>query len=498
MKTSAKKLSVFIISAILIVTSIMAPASISYAGVPITAGNGSLLTFAAWGDPQVSTYISSREKNVVSAANDLKNAQSKIDALVLAGDITENGSLSEYNSIYNDIVDTGVGSFITATGNHDIRIVDYSEAVNSFTSFTNKLNSAVGSTLFIDSLHYSYTVKGYKFIVLGSDETQLEEAVISNSQLNWLDSQLASSTNEGKPVFVIMHQVLKNTHGLPNTWGSSDESAGTVGAQSDKIQSILNKYKNVILITGHLHTGFGSYSYQKIDNIHSVNLPSIGVDNESGAYKENGLGYITDVYNNKVVFRARNFNQGIFVPEYDITINLDRVQTFSLSSESYTYNGKAKKPSVKLIDFNGSKISSSNYNVTYPSGRKNVGEYKIKIRFKNAYAGNPVIYKTFVIKPKGTSITSLTSSGKKITVKWKKQSTQTSGYQIEYSTSSKFKNAKVSTISKNSKTSKVISNLKSNKKYFVRVRTYKTVKVNGKSKKIYSSWSKAKAISVKK
>ena len=43
-----------------------------------------------------------------------------------------------------------------------------------------------------------------------------------------------------------------------------------------------------------------------------------------------------------------------------------------------------------------------------------------------------------------------------------------------------------------------VTKLKSKKKYYIRIRTYKTVKVNGKSKKIYSGWSKVKAVTTKK
>ena len=62
-----------------------------------------------------------------------------------------------------------------------------------------------------------------------------------------------------------------------------------------------------------------------------------------------------------------------------------------------------------------------------------------------------------------------------------------------FSTSSKFKGAKTATITKNKTVSKAISKLKAKKKYYVRIRTYKTVKVNGKSVKLYSAWSKAKS-----
>ena len=91
----------------------------------------------------------------------------------------------------------------------------------------------------------------------------------------------------------------------------------------------------------------------------------------------------------------------------------------------------------------------------------------------------------------------LSAGSKKFTVKWNKQTSQTSGYQIQYSTSSKFKSPKYVTVSSNKSTSKSVTKLSAKKKYYVRVRTYKTVKVNGKSTKIYSSWSKTKSVKTK-
>ncbi|MDY5497791.1 MAG: fibronectin type III domain-containing protein [Anaerobutyricum sp.] len=166
-----------------------------------------------------------------------------------------------------------------------------------------------------------------------------------------------------------------------------------------------------------------------------------------------------------------------------------------LSATSYTYNGKVKKPSVTVKDDKGNKISAANYIVSYEKGCKNVGTYAVTVKFKGNYNGT--VKKTFTIKPKPTSISKLTAGRKKFTVKWKKQATQTTGYQVQYSTSSKFKNAKTVTVSKNKTTGKTVSKLKPKKKYYVRIRTYKTVKASGKSIKIYSSWSKVKTVKVK-
>ena len=105
------------------------------------------------------------------------------------------------------------------------------------------------------------------------------------------------------------------------------------------------------------------------------------------------------------------------------------------------------------------------------------------------------VKKTFKITPKGTTISKLSKpKSKQIKVSWKKQKTQTTGYQIQIATNSSFtKSKKLYTISKNTSSYKTLKSLKKNKKYYVRIRTYKKIG----DKKYYSSWSKYKSIKTK-
>ncbi len=356
------------------------------------------LHFAAWGDPQVSNYLKEREPYLITSSADLtNNVDKKLDALVLAGDITENSLNEEWEWVYDDIKDVKVKNFINATGNHDIRIHEYPVVKGSFVYFTNRLNKRAGSKLRIKKLNYSYTVNGYKFIVLGSDSASFEEADLSKKQLKWLNKELKSAYKKNHPTFVIAHQPLKNTHGLPETWGSPINSAGSIGNQSDDVKKIMNKYPNTIFITGHLHSGFGKYTYQRIGNIYSVNLPSLGVDNENGTYNEHGIGYLVEVYDGKVVFRARNFDKGVYVPEYDIKINL-YIKKVKLSKKTYKYDGKVKTPKITVKASNGKNVSKKYYTVKYQKGRKKPGKYKVTVKFKGKYKKAGTITKTFTIK----------------------------------------------------------------------------------------------------
>lgn len=161
-----------------------------------------------------------------------------------------------------------------------------------------------------------------------------------------------------------------------------------------------------------------------------------------------------------------------------------------LSTSTYTYNGKVKTPSVK-VSVNGTVLTKDNYSVSYGKGRKNVGKYTVKVTLKNDYAGSKTV--SFKINPPKSAVKKLKKGKKSFTVYVKKQSKQTSGYQVQYSTSKKFKSPKAKNLTSYKKTKLKVKKLKKHKKYYVRVRTYKKV---GKAK-YYSSWSSAKSVKTK-
>lgn len=279
------------------------------------------MMFVAWGDPQICNYNPEREANYTAAVDDLGLALSKIDALTIVGDIAENGFESEYNSVADDLIDLGdkIQNYVMVTGNHDIRLREYEQSTERFYNFANSLNSEENA---MTNIYYTYEVNGYTFIVMGSDEMRFEDAYISDAQLTWLDETLASVTADGKPAFVLCHYPLKDTHGLPNTWGTSLWESGSIGEQTEQVFEILNRYNNVFFITGHLHTSIGQYTYEELGNVHGINVPSIGIDSKDGDYNIAGCGVIFEVYEDKVVARARDFVNGVYFPDYQITYEL--------------------------------------------------------------------------------------------------------------------------------------------------------------------------------
>lgn len=179
------------------------------------------------------------------------------------------------------------------------------------------------------------------------------------------------------------------------------------------------------------------------------------------------------------------------------TEDVHAVKMIQVSSDSFIYNGKVQKPSVTVTDSTGAKLKNgTDYDVDYASGCKNVGIYQITITLKGNYSGNA--NKSFTIKPKGTSISKVSALSKGLLVKWKKQKNQTIGYEIQYAANKKFKKAKTLKNIKAKTTSKRVTKLKAKKKYYIRIRTYKTIQTGGKSVKLYSGWSKVKKVTTKK
>ncbi len=165
------------------------------------------------------------------------------------------------------------------------------------------------------------------------------------------------------------------------------------------------------------------------------------------------------------------------------------VPTIKLSKSTFVYNGKKQIPDVRVSD--GKKVLGANDYDVLVVGGKVVGTYEITVELKGNYSGSAT--KTYKIIPKSTSIKSLVGLKKAISVKWNKKTTQTTGYEILISTSKKFKSSKKYTVNKSKTTYKKIAKLKSGKKYFVKIRTYKTV---GKTK-YYSNWSAVKSVKTK-
>ncbi|WP_418951865.1 Ig-like domain-containing protein [Ruminococcus sp.] len=173
---------------------------------------------------------------------------------------------------------------------------------------------------------------------------------------------------------------------------------------------------------------------------------------------------------------------------YSIKNNFKKATVSGISTKAFTGKNITQNITVK---YNGKTLKKgTDYTVSY-SSNKNIGTATVKIAGKGSYTGT--ITKTFKINPAKQEIQKLTAKSKAFFVDWAQKGSAT-GYEIQYATNSKFTSAKKVTITNNKTDKTTVSKLSGKKKYYVRVRSYTTVK----GTKYYGAWSASKSVTTKK
>ena len=196
----------------------------------------------------------------------------------------------------------------------------------------------------------------------------------------------------------------------------------------------------------------------------------------------------TKVGTAKVTITGKGNYTGSVSKTYSIKNNFKKATVSSISTKAFT--GKNITQSI-TVKYNGKTLKKgTDYTVSY-SNNKNIGTATVKITGKCSYTGT--ITKTFKINPAKQEIQKLTAKSKAFFVDWAQKGSAT-GYEIQYATNSKFTSAKKVTITNNKTDKTTVSKLSGKKKYYVRVRSYTTVK----GTKYYGAWSASKSVTTKK
>ena len=261
---------------------------------------------------------------------DMAQAEEKLDAVVFDGDITDEGNEENWQAFADSLKKYDIsGNNIMVLGNHDTwggdRTPEYTR--ETFIKFSKE---ATGRE--IGNVYFTAEINGYPVIVLGS-EGDSTSATISQTQIDWFAAEMEKASLKGMPVFVFCHQPFNGTHNLPYSWELNKDDPpdkGGIGDASDAILGIVEKYKNVVFISGHIHAGLSSAddgtAYASVENHGgwtSVNLPCYEYpDVRRGGNITNGTGYVFEIYENEIVLRARNFATGTWLEKYDMVIEI--------------------------------------------------------------------------------------------------------------------------------------------------------------------------------
>ena len=214
----------------------------------------------------------------------------------------------------------------------------------------------------------------------------------------------------------------------------------------------------------------------------------------SGKTLKNGTDYTVSYSNNikvgtaKVTITGKGNYTGSVSKTYSIKNNFKKATVSGISTKAFT--GKNITQSI-TVKYNGKTLKKgTDYTVSY-SSNKNIGTATVKVAGKGSYTGT--VTKTFKINPAKQEIQKLTAKSKAFFVDWAQKGSAT-GYEIQYATNSKFTRAKKVTITNNKTDKTTVSKLSGKKKYYVRVRSYTTVK----GTKYYGAWSASKSVTTKK
>lgn len=175
---------------------------------------------------------------------------------------------------------------------------------------------------------------------------------------------------------------------------------------------------------------------------------------------------------------------------------------------------KSQALSTTSVKFSWNAVAGAEaYNLYYKTGsgkwKKVDAKKKTSVTVKKLKAGTTYKFKVEAVtggnrsesgtvnattKPVAVNLSRVSSKKKKeVIVEWKKVAGVT-GYEVQYSTAKNFKKGtKTVTIKKQKTVKTIIKKLKSKKKYYARVRAYKTVN----NVKVYGAWSKVKNIKCK-
>ena len=358
------------------------------------------------------------------------------------GDITfssSNTNVAQVNSTTGEVTIVGVGNtIITAIANET---QNYIPQDASYYLTVNKANYDMSKVLF-NNLSLAYDKKSHSIIA-----TNLPEGVTAEY----------SNNNKTEPgVYEVVASFIgdfEHYNEIPNR-----KATLTINKANYNMSNV--KFNNTTVT-------FDNKTHSIIAN----GLPE-GV---KVTYTNNGkINIGTYIITANFVGDNTRYNS---IPSKTVTLTIKAKKldnnTITFGIKDKTYTGKNITQVFTIIDGTNILKEGKDYTVKYSSNKK-VGTATITITGKGNYTGTTK--RKFKINPKGTSLKKLTAGKKQFKATWKAQKTETTGYEIEYSTNKKFRSGnKKKKITKNKITESTIKKLKAKKKYYVRIRTYKTV-----------------------
>lgn len=242
------------------------------------------------------------DKFIVNFRNTLTVLKNQgVDMILFAGDIGDLGTRFAFQT-YVDVIDEVFGEdkpiIQTIMGNHDFWNKNAKTAINHIKAFEEITGQSPWT---------HYVVNGYHFIGASPNYGSMSSGYRITAK--WLDKELekASADSDGKPIFVMTHNQPKDTSYGSEDWGDSS------------LNSVLEKYPNVIDFSGHVHYSLldersiwqGKYT---VINTQSLSYTELEQGKVNGTIPPNAdatpMGYIMEFSDNSIDIHRINFAYG--------------------------------------------------------------------------------------------------------------------------------------------------------------------------------------------
>lgn len=218
------------------------------------------------------------------------------DTLVFLGDNTMNGQDIESIFFYGALkAAKPADNLVIVPGNHDFGngTGDYEMYRDRFLKYTNFAGAD------IDSPYFYKVIDGCYFIVLATESDTVNDMNISDAQLQWLKGVLDEAAKTDKPVFVFNHYPVNYIQ----------------NGEYTKLSDVIDDYENVLYFCGHTHSPLAKSSISVVNGINQINIPK-STEHAIDGY-ECGIGAVVEVYENEVLLRIRDFDDGKWVEGYE-------------------------------------------------------------------------------------------------------------------------------------------------------------------------------------
>ncbi|WP_018757980.1 cohesin domain-containing protein [Paenibacillus terrigena] len=309
--------------------------------------------------------------------NQLKAIAPNYDALAAVGDITDSGTVAQYDTLmsnYNNLKVPNAVSLFTI-GNHDY--------INgSAGAMQQRFKDKTG----MSGIYYDQWINGYHFIILGSEDGT-RDGTLSDAQLNWLDTKLAEEADPNKPIFVFLHQPITNTVYGSDLWGHKQNAT--------KLYNTIAKYPQVITFSGHSHYVLddpGSINQRDFTAVGTaaVRYPELEPGKIQGIHPSDEItqGLVVEVLDNEVHIKRRDFHTNAWTGD-------DWVVKYPAVKNQFTYTDDRDKikpsfPASAKATIDPSSIGPKQMRVTFNQATDNLFVRSYEVKAINVATGGTV------------------------------------------------------------------------------------------------------------